>query len=138
MAGTIRLRTAAILGLLLLDACGGPKPIVLAPQPGPPAGTDGRYRGTARLVRGDRTCPRSGPRVYDLENGTVTLAYSGNRPTARSTPARVQLSAQVQPDGSLQASDGVGTIDGRLQDGTLEFTIASAACEHRWTLRHVN
>lgn len=132
---------ATLLSLLVvlggLGAC-APRPagIVLTPQP-PPPGTDGRYRGTARLVRGDRACPRSGPRVYDLENGTVTLAYSGNRSTARSTPARVQLSATVQSDGRLQGSDGVGTIDGQLRDGTLEFTISSAACEHFWSLRHV-
>ena len=138
MAGTIRLRTAAILGLLLLDACGGPKPIVLAPQAGPPVGTDGRYRGTARLVRGDRACPRSGPRVYDVENGTVTVAYSGDRRTPRSTPARVPLSATIQSDGKLQASDGTGTLDGQLAGDTLEFSISSALCEHRWTLRHVS
>jgi hypothetical protein len=129
---------ATLLTLLVLGACAPrPVPIVLTPQ-APPAGTDGRYRGIARLIRGDRACPRSGPRVYDVENATVTVAYSGNRATSRSTPARVQISATVQPDGTLQASDGVGTIEGRLQDGTLEFTIASPACEHRWALRRVN
>lgn len=129
---------ATLLAVLVVGACGGPKPIVLQPQGGAPVGTDGRYRGTARLVRGDRACPRSGPRVYDVESGKVTVAYSGDRRTPRSTPARVPLSADIQSDGKLQASDGTGTLDGQLAGDTLEFTISSALCEHRWTLRHVN
>lgn len=106
-----------------------PAPVVAA---GPPPGIDGRYRGTARLIEGDRLCPRSGPRVYEVQDGVVTLAYSaGGR-------RRVPLTATVAGDGRVQASDGQGTIDGQLHDGVLEVTIKSAQCEHRWNLRQVN
>lgn len=105
--------------------------------PAPPPGIEGRYRGTARLVRSNnRFCPRSGPRVYELDNGAVSLAYSTAQ-HANQRPDRVTLTAPVQPNGAIQASDGTGTIDGQLHDGLLEITIASALCEHRWTMRKV-
>lgn len=126
------MRMGRFAGLALLGLMAGcaasPDYIVLKPQPGPPAGIDGRYRGTARLVRGDRYCPRSGPRVYEVENGSVTLSYSaGGR-------HRVPLTATVGPDGRLQASDGEGRLSGHLRDGVLEVTIESRQCEHRWTM----
>lgn len=123
-------RALSLAALSLLAAC-AQRPVVAEAPPGPPPGIDGRYRGTARLVRGDRLCPRSGPRVYELNNGTVTLAYSaGGR-------RRVPLSAQVQGDGRIQASDGEGVLDGQLANGLLEITISSRQCEHRWTMRQV-
>ena len=118
-----------LLLLPLLGACAQQAATVATAAP--PPGIDGRYRGTARLVRGDRLCPRSGPRVYELQNGTVTLAYSaGGR-------ARVPLTAQVQSNGRIETSDGVGTLDGQISNGNLEVTIASQQCEHRWTMRLV-
>ena len=114
-----------------LAAC-QPKPIVLTPQP-PPANADGRYRGTVRLVRAEsRLCPRSGPRVLAISNGTITLSYSGDE-----FRSRIPLTATIAPDGRIQAGDGAGTMDGRLSDGQLGITISSRACEHRWTLSKV-
>ncbi len=99
----------------------------------PAAGIEGRYRGTARLIRSDnRYCPRSGPRVYELRNGSVTLSYQGE---GRS---RVPLTAPVQSDGNLDASDGVGRLAGHVGDGLLSMTVASQSCEHHWTMRLVN
>jgi hypothetical protein len=114
------------------------RPIVVQPTRSvAPSGVDGRYRGTTRLVRSDsQFCPRSGPRLFELERGEVTLAYTAP-PMRGSRPERVPLTAVVQPDGRLQASDGVGTIDGQLRNGLLEITVASQICEHRWTLRRV-
>ena len=125
----------ALLLLLLASACAStPAPIVLQPtaeQPLPSA--NGRYRGTARLVRAEgATCPRSGPRVYELQNGQVTLSYNAG------PRQRVPLTADIGSDGKFQASDGVGTMEGQLQDGRLEVGIASRFCEHRWTLTRVN
>lgn len=122
--------TAALLLGALAGCAGEPERIVLAPpEAAPPAGVDGRYRGTARLVRAAiPTCPRSGSRVYQVQNGQVTLAYT---PSGR---ARVQLTADIGADGRFSASDGVGTMEGTLTDGRLEISIASSACEHRWTL----
>ncbi len=74
--------------------------------------------------------------MYELENGAVTLAYStAKRPGQR--PDRVPLTAPVQQDGRIQTTDGTGTLDGQLHDGLLEITIASALCEHRWTMHKV-
>ncbi len=120
-----------LLALGALAGC-GPRPLPgPALPPGPPPGVEGRYRGTARLVRGDRFCPRSGPRVYEVRNGIVSLAYSsGGR-------ARVPLSADIQSNGDIRASDGIGTLEGRLNEGLLEITVASQQCEHRWTMHKV-
>ena len=131
---TVLLLAASLAGL---SGCAARPPASSAAPPGPPAGAEGRYRGTARLVRSEsRFCPRSGPRVYELERGAVELAYSTPVRTG-ARPDRVQLSAPIQQDGTVKASDGVGTIDGQLRNGLLEITIASATCEHRWTLRKV-
>ena len=120
-----------MLAVAGLAAC--QQPIVLARQE-PPSGADGRYRGTARLIRADnRYCPRSGPRVLQVSGGAVTLSYSGD--TARS---RIPLTAPITGDGRVQASDGIGAIDGQLQDGQLGVTVSSRTCEHRWTLTKVN
>ena len=134
------LRFSSIWGpgvaVLLLAGCAGRPPPPPPEPPRPPVGIEGRYRGTARLlVSNNRACPRSGPRVYELENGQVTLAYSAEPSSARGRPERVPLTAPVQPDGRIQASDGQGTMDGQLQDGLLEVTISSPVCQHRWTMR---
>lgn len=127
--GKVLLATGLAAGLA---GCGKPQAIVLQPPPGPPAGIDGRYRGTARLVQSaNRYCPRSGPRVYEVQNGTITLSYQaeGRR--------RVPLTATVQPDGNFDTSDGEGRLQGRLGNGVLEMTIASRFCEHRWTMHPI-
>ncbi len=125
-------RAAALATFTLFSGCGGPKPIVLQRPPEPPPGIDGRYRGTARLVRAEnRSCPRSGPRVYQLTGGEVTLSYSGGG------RARVPLTAAVQPDGRFRTSDGEGTLEGQAEDGMLEITISSEQCEHHWTMRKI-
>lgn len=127
---------APILGLCALTACATAPPPAPQAAPRPPPGIEGRYRGTARLIRGDRFCPRSGPRVYEVENTSVTFSYSAaTRRGAR--PTRIPLTAPIGPDGEFGANDGVGTLDGAVRDGTLEFTVASAECEHRWTMRKV-
>jgi hypothetical protein len=123
-----RLALAALTTAVLAGCAQTAAPVL---PPGPPAGVEGRYRGTARLVRGDRLCPRSGPRVYQVVNGAVSLAYSaGGR-------ARVTLTGDIQPNGTIRASDGVGTLDGQLTDGRLEITITSPQCEHHWTMQKV-
>ncbi len=99
---------------------------------GPPPGTDGRYRGTARLVRANvSSCPRSGPRVMEISGGSITLSYNAG------PRARIPLTATIGGDGRIEASDGDGTLQGQLADGRLEVTIASRLCEHRWTLTRV-
>ena len=131
------MRRAGLLLLLAasLAACGAPdKPIVLRPPaPVPAAGTDGHYRGTARLIRAaGPSCPRSGARVLDVYRSTVSLSYNA------APHGRVPLTAQIGPDGRIQASDGEGMMDGQLAHGRLEVTVASRQCEHRWTLTKVD
>lgn len=128
-------RAGPLLLAALLAACGpADRPIVLRPAaPVSVAGLDGRYRGTARLIRAAGPyCPRSGARVLDVYRGGVSLAYSA------APRQRVPLTAQVGPDGRIQASDGEGTMEGQLAQGRLEVTVASRQCEHRWTLTKVD
>ncbi|MDT7952711.1 MAG: hypothetical protein RQ966_14505 [Acetobacteraceae bacterium] len=128
-----RVLLAAAAGLLMAGCAAKPEPIVLRPPPAPPSGIEGRYRGTARLIRSDnRYCPRSGPRVYELQNGAVTLSYQGPGRT------RVPLTAPVGPDGKFDISDGEGRLEGKAADGTLVMTIASQFCEHHWTMRLID
>ena len=118
-----------------LAACGAPdQPIVLRPPaPVPVAGMDGHYRGTARLVRAaGPSCPRSGARTLDIHRGAVSLSYNA------APRGRVPLTAQVGPDGRIQASDGEGMMDGQLAHGRLEVTVASRQCEHHWALTKVD
>ena len=127
-------RIAAPLLLAAAVAACGPagKPIVLTPQ-GPPPGTDGRYRGTVRLVRAAGPfCSKSGARVLEVSGGTISLSYSA---AARQ---RVSLTATIDGAGHIQSSDGVGTLEGQVTDGRLEVTVASRQCEHRWTLTRVS
>ena len=125
-------RLAVLAAAAGLAACQQPKSIVLTPQ-APPADVDGRYRGTVRMVRAEGpSCPRSGPRVLEVSNGSITLSYSGDSPRSR-----IPLTASIAPDGRIQASDGIGAMDGQLSDGQLGITISSRACEHRWTLYKV-
>ncbi|MGI4801358.1 MAG: hypothetical protein ACRYF2_11175 [Janthinobacterium lividum] len=124
---------ALVAGLLLAGCSSRPAPIVLTPQAEPPSGIEGRYRGTARLIRSDnRYCPRSGPRVYELQNGAVTLSYQG------SGRARIPLTAPIGPNGEFDTSDGQGRLQGSVTNGALSMTIASSACEHHWTMRLIN
>lgn len=117
-----------------LAACGpAAKPIVLRPPPIiAQASIDGRYRGTVRLIRAAGPyCFRSGARMLEVSRGAVSLSYS-NAPRQR-----VSLTAQIAPDGRIQASDGEGTMDGQVANGRLEVTVASRQCEHRYTLTRI-
>ena len=51
------------------------------------------------------------------------MAAAGSRSRRRS-----------KPDGTFDSSDGEGRLQGQVTDGTLEMTIASQYCEHRWTM----
>lgn len=106
---------------------------MLTPPPGPPNGIEGRYRGTARLIRSDnRYCPRSGPRVYEVQNGAITLSYQG------AGRVRVPLTAPIGGNGEFDTSDGQGRLQGTVENGNLSMTIASQYCEHHWTMRLIN
>jgi hypothetical protein len=134
LAEAARWRWAApLLGAVALGACASKPPPPPSPPPGPPVGIEGRYRGTARLIRSDnRYCPRSGPRVYEVENGVVTLSYQGPG------RERIPLTASVQANGDFDQSDGQGRLQGHVGDGALSMTIASQYCEHHWTMRLIN
>ena len=83
---------APLVAVAALTACAAPPPKPdPAPPPAPPVGFDGRYRGTARLIRSDnRYCPRSGPRVHEVQNGVVTLSYQG------AGRARIPITAPIR------------------------------------------
>lgn len=128
-------RAGPLLLAASLAACGPAAPPIVLRPPAPVsvAGLDGHYRGTARLIRAAGPgCPRSGARVLDVYRGAVSLSYNA------APRGRVPLTAQVGPDGRIQASDGEGMLDGQLVRGRLEVTVASRQCEHRWTLTKVS
>jgi len=128
-------RAGGLLLVAVLAACSStPKPIVLRPvAANPQPGIDGRYRGTARLIRAAGPyCPRSGARVLDISGGSFSLSYSA------APRQRVSLIAQIGPDGRIQASDGEGSLEGQAGNGRMEVTVASRLCEHRWTLTRVD
>lgn len=131
--GANRLAAPLLVGLGLAACAATPPPAAPTPPAAAPAGIEGVYRGTARLIRSDdRYCPRSGPRSYQLKNGEVTLSYqaAGRR--------RVPLTAPVKADGDFDVSDGVGRMQGHVADRLLTLTIASQYCEHHWTMRLIN
>lgn len=126
----MRWRACALM--LAAAAAGCAQPIKLQPQ-AVQVGADGRYRGTVLLVRAEsRYCPHSGPRVLEVYGGSITLSYSGDSPRSR-----VALTAPIAGNGRIQASDGIGAIDGQYRDGRIAVTVASRACEHRWNLAKV-
>jgi len=105
---------------------------VTVAAPPVPQNVDGRYRGTARLIRAERAgCPRSGSRVLEVTGNAITLPYT-------IAPRQLgSLTADIQPDGLLQASDGLGSLDGTLRGGELQMTISSPMCENHWTLTRI-
>ena len=128
----LKVSVALLLGAALAG-CAAPPPAAAPQAPARPADVDGRYRGTARLIRAEQAgCPRSGARVLQVRGATVTMSYM-------MAPRQLgQLTADIQPNGSIQASDGLGTLDGTLRDGQLELTITSPMCENHWSLTRVD
>ena len=92
---------------------------------------DGQYRGVARLVRATRAgCPHSGNRTVTVEGNALSLNYWGAR-------VAYALPATVAPDGSIHASDGRGSIDGKISDGHMDLTVASEYCALRYALNKI-
>lgn len=126
-----RLPVALALGAAL-GGCAAPPPPPPPVAAAPPV-VDGRYRGTARLIRAERPgCPRSGARVLQVTGHAITLSYM-IRPRQLG-----ELTANIQPNGVFQASDGLGSLDGTLRGGRLEITVSSAMCENHWSLTRVD
>lgn len=126
-------RAASLAALVALSACAAPPP---APQVGgadvPPvvvATFDGRWRGVARLTRGDRrNCQASGARVVTVFNGRFELVYRATR------TANDRIAAQIAPDGRIRADDGRGAVEGRVRGKEIDLMLSSEFCEHRLTL----
>ena len=70
--------------------------------------------------------------MLNVSGGTLTLSYTV------SGRVRQPLTAEIRSDGRIEASDGVGTMEGRIGGGVLDVTIASAPCENYWHLTQVN
>jgi len=94
---------------------------------------DGRYRGTARLIRAEGAgCPRSGSRVLEITGNAITMSYM-------MAPRELgALTADVQPDGVVRASDGLGSLEGTVRGGEMQVTVSSPMCENHWTLTRVD
>ena len=93
-----------------------------------PEQIDGQYRGIARLIRAAvRGCPRSGPRSITVQGGALSVNYRG--------PAvSYALAATVAPDGSIQGSDGRGSVQGQITGRHMDLTVTSDACDLRYAL----
>jgi hypothetical protein len=117
---------------LALAGCRPPPPPAAEPA-APPADqtTDGTYRGIARLTRAAIAgCPRSGNRVVTVQGNALSMLYRGQR-------AYYALAAVVDPDGSIHASDGRGTIDGQINGKHMDLIVGSDYCEMRYALDRV-
>ncbi len=117
--------------MVLLAGCASspkpPLPVAQAPA-APPQQIDGQYRGIARLARATvRGCPRSGPRTVMVEGQALSLNYRG--PTVS-----YALTATVAPDGSIQGSDGRGSIQGQISGRHMDLTVESEYCVVRYAL----
>jgi hypothetical protein len=90
--------------------------------------TDGIYKGSATAVSArSAICPTE--RFGTVEIGDRTLNFALTPTTIFITP--------VQPDGAVHTATQDSSLDGKLADGRLVFTVRNALCETRYDLRWV-
>ncbi|MBV9656256.1 MAG: hypothetical protein JOZ42_17015 [Acetobacteraceae bacterium] len=89
---------------------------------------DGIYKGSATTVEAHSAiCPTE--RFGTVEIGDRTLNFALTPTTIFITP--------IQADGSVHTTTQDSSLDGKLTDGRLVFTVRNALCETRYDLRWV-
>ncbi len=89
---------------------------------------DGTYKGEAILVSATGPdCPASRPGIITI--GDNRLVYSSG--------TRQNFVALIAADGTIRGQSGTATLEGRIGNGDLAFSIRSATCESRYALRWV-
>lgn len=89
---------------------------------------EGTYKGEVQLVSANGPdCPLS-------RSGIITI---GDNRLIYSSGTRQNFVALITPDGTMRAQSGTATLEGRIGNGDLAFTIRSATCESRYALRWV-
>lgn len=89
---------------------------------------DGTYKGDVQLVSA------SGPDCPASRYGIITI---GDNRLVYSSGTRQNFVALIAPDGTVRGQSGTATLEGRVGNGDLAFTIRSATCESRYALRWV-
>jgi len=115
--GSQALRKVAplVLAATLLAGCSS------APHgPGSTNLVDGSYQGLGYLETSNpKICPESAYGQMEIGDRTLRYAY---------TPAII-FEAAVQPDGTVHDDEGTATLDGKLTNQRLTFTISTPDCK---------
>ena len=89
---------------------------------------DGTYKGLVRAEQADGAgCPGSSEGTIEIGDHSLFFAYSPS----------VFFISFVQPDGAIAGKAGDATLDGRLEDGFLHFTVTSPQCRTSYMFRYV-
>lgn len=127
----------ALLAVTLLSACGPTaweeREQAWRAGPGANAATgfplvEGTYKGDVQLISA------SGPDCPASRSGIITI---GDNRLVYSSGTRQNFVALIGADGAIRGQSGSATLEGRVGNGDLGFTIRSATCESRYALRWV-
>ena len=86
---------------------------------------DGTYKGMAELVTANGTdCPAGRSGIITIGDQRLVYAYS----------PRITFIAPIRRDGSIQSSMSGASLEGRIGNGDLNFSVRTPNCESRYQL----
>jgi hypothetical protein len=87
---------------------------------------DGTYKGEAALLSATGPdCPAPRPGIIVIGDGRLMYPYDPATP----------LIAPIGADGAMRAQAGNATLEGRIGEGSLAFTVRTPSCETAYRLR---
>lgn len=129
-----RLLAAALLPPLALAACAHRRPattpVAHATPAGHLAGPDGAWSGTSTRFQADsRGCPNPGLVSTQVFDRQFELRWGNRGP---------DLSASIQPDGSIIGGNGDVTVSGKYSGERITVDAITSACGLHYTLHRSN